>query len=516
MPIRALINAGAIALLTAGLATVQAAEEPKTPLQLAIGKYGTAVDGLSAEMDKEYSATELRREILSKRLGLYQFTIANFQPIEQIPDPAITGFRMNVMFGLREDSVPGKPEPHPLGDDWYDHWEDHFLCDPLAQVAQKKASLVPIQSVQNRLAAGSTRSSKSGLALLAEALGGDYSISTSDLQNGEDLEQTAYRAVYDRCTADMRSARSAYNIDLMAEAGIERVGGVTPLLESLSATRTLLTALGNAVNGIARMIANRRQDAAIREFIMELEPYPAGDSRAARRMREATDKANAEIRAQNAEVQNGSRDGEIQPLRTNFVRDAIAVSKADLAALTEQKRQRAARAYYQRFQLFQSEYNTLMPPDPNRSDAALAKVQVTDEDGVRTVTLNEDQVLTRAGMTSSERYEAVGNMIGESGYVTLRDELLAAAEAYDLAYASGGASSLFSALDTAWSALVRDAYDPDPMDLGTAIALLTEVEGAIEGVGLAFDVYRVRMNEIEWNPKKDEDSAAEAKTEASD
>jgi hypothetical protein len=345
--------------------------------------------------------------------------------------------------------------------------------------------------------------------LLAHSITNSYSIEAAQSADADDKSLRYNEVYYDvlkSCTGDLALARSPLTNLLVPDPG----GDESPaaLIAGVNAVKGLFDAISSAVDGIAKMIENRRIDRAIRDYIKTLEPLPeyAPMSASVVKQKQAVIAGNEKTRLDNEALirdyaDDPSNRPELGAIKKNAVRASIKDIKEDLKRITATQRQLAARQYYVQFMLYKDLYDTIAPGKD--------LIITNGNGGERIIKIGKETVLKRGGQTSSERYAAVKAFLEEKGLEPQQEAVLKAAEAYDLAYAASGVNDTVAVLDKAWTGLVKYAYEPKKFDLGAAVGLLNKIKTTVDEIETAFNNFDKAMKEIKEKEKKKKDGGTD-------
>lgn len=530
------VRTSMMALALAGSAAQAAEQEAyQSPATETIQKYDETVGELSSHVAERYAEfrKDRRRWLLSDPVDRYAFHLANMELISIDSAAKAKGDLSGI---LAVDTWPTRsakrfgdvePDKDPIltfSQKAGDRAMARFLCEPAAEKSAAEARFAPLAAAGGKLKVAAQPSGRSGISLFFHALTADYGVGTEPIADAKSDE--VYFATLAQCVGDLKEARAPY-MDLdprtgQSEAFIESFGA------GLAAVNGLFNALNAAFDGLGRMIEGRKIEAAIQEYVRALEPFPNFQSRdkavernlakirdqnlrenEARRQRNIA--AMEEYRKQAAEYENRAGESdrgappsppELEALMVNSVRTSIGGISDDLRQLTKAQRVRAARAFYAEFLNYQ---DTLAMIKPGKM------IDIVDVDGKRAVVLRaldedvKDVALTKAAMTSSARHGKIVEHLAAIGMEERKTALLEAAEAYDLANDASGVSASVIALSGAWGKMVRYAYEPKSDGIGSALALLTEIQATMAGVKKAFKDFETEVDKIGEDEKKDDD-----------
>lgn len=519
-------------------------EKQQSPAQVAIEQYDTTVGGLSGHVAERYAAYRSNRRdwYLGDPVETYKFHLANMSVLSaNSPKQSAQDLKDLLSWSRRprrHESILGEG-----GKDWVDTFAAvqgginydreravaSLLCEPVAEKSAAEARLAPLAAAGGNLKAGARPSGRAGMSLFAHALTHNYRIAAEPISIKPNDE--VYAAALRDCVDDLTAARAPL---LTFSRSTDSEGFISGFGAGLTAINTLIGALNTAFDGLGRMIENRKIDSAVREYIQELEPFPefkAKDKATAK----AVSEASARNRALNEEISKRNDDvikqykaayeeyekrpeprgeppapPELEPLKSNVIRGSIKSVVDDLQRLTKEQRIRAARHYYIEFLNYADALAMVAPG---------GKLSIVDREGVRTIVLHklskdgEDVVLTKAGMTSSARFEAINAHFKALDLEARQTALLAAADAYDLARDASGVADSAVALSSAWTRLAKYAYGPKSEGLGSALAMLTEIQKTMAGVDTAFKEFEKSMDALTKKKKKEEEKKEEKKEE---
>lgn len=539
------------AVLSAALACAGAgalAADP-TPTQAAVAKYNEAVSGLDGHLSTRYAAYRAQRrgEFLKDPVDRYVFHLANLTALEAtIAARGVEAARSDAGRLLTPAAWPRRPtkygalpsdpiaqilkgantnDPNFANDRAAREGMFRLLCEPIGEAASAGARLAPLAAAGGDLAAAARPSGLSGIALLAHSLSHDYSVTPATGGAAPEYDVAYYDALR-ACVGDLDAAARTYRNMEIAGGSAEVIG----FLGGIAAFKSLFDAVNAAVDGLGRMIENRRIEKAVKEYVRGLEPFPAysgmdkrvaadaekrraADAAARARNLEAI-KAHAEThkdalkKYQECKVKHGPAaceappPPELEPELSNVVRESFARISDDVNAIVDRERLAAAQLYYVEYLKYA---DTLREAAPGR------KILIEAEDNAPVILLpkldeaSKDQRLSKGGQTSSARFEAINARLDALGVSARSKAVLDAAGLYDNARLSGEIESSLAVLKAAWTGLVRYAYEPDAAGLGDVLGFLTEVKKSVEALDKAFADFDKAIKALD---KKDEGKPA--------